>query len=82
MGNTTNVTIKVTYDCPYRNICSDNGKKCGTCRHNPRRSYYESVEPHYPYYPYYPYPYYPYWYHSTITWNIDAANNVSHYQSI
>ena len=74
MGNTTNVTIKVTYDCPYRNICSDNGKKCETCRHNPKRSYYESVEPYYPYYPY--------WCHSTIAWNIGAANNVSHYQSI
>ncbi len=56
-------TVTVTYDCPYRNICSDNGMKCETCANSPRRSYYIPIEPYYPYYTYYPY-YQP----TTITW--------------
>ncbi len=52
-------TITITYDCPFRGICSDNGVKCGICANNPQRSYYRPIEP--PYYPYptYPTPYYP-----------------------
>jgi hypothetical protein len=83
MADLTNATVTFTYECPYRNICSDNGKKCETCRHNPKRSYYEPVEPFYPWYPpYYPYPYYPY-YPWTITWDTNTANDTgtSHYQS-
>ncbi len=61
----TNTTITITYDCPYRSICSDNGVKCETCANNPKRSYYKPVEP--PYVPYIPYiPWQPSWY-PTIT---------------
>jgi len=74
MDNTTGETTTITCDCPYRNVCSDNGKKCETCRHNPRRSYYEPVEHYYPYH-YHPYHYYPW----IITWDIN--NNTSYYQS-
>jgi hypothetical protein len=42
-------------DCPYRVNCVDNGVKCASCAHNPKRSYWEPV-PYYPTYPYYPYP--------------------------
>ena len=79
MENTTSATTTITYnyDCPYRNICSDNGKKCETCRHNPKRSYYEPVESYY-----IPYPYYPYWYPWTITWDTNLAMDTSHYQSV
>ncbi len=50
----SNCTVTLTYDCPYRNICSDNGAKCTTCANNPKRSYYRPVEPYIPYIPYYP----------------------------
>jgi len=74
----SNCTITLTYDCPYRSICSDNGKKCETCRHNPKRSYYEPVEPYIPYIPYVPYyPYYPYW--GTTTISSDTTGE-THYQ--
>ena len=79
MGNTTSGTT-IIYDCPYRNICSDNGKKCETCKNNPKRSYYEPVEPYIPYIPYYPY--YPYWYPTTITWSTSNAMDTSYYQSV
>ncbi len=55
MDDSTNCTI--TYDCPNRNICSDNGVKCAACANNPKRSYYRPIEPYIPYVPYYP-PYY------------------------
>jgi len=57
MAETTSGTANYYYvypDCPFRNVCSDNDNKCETCRHNPKRSYYEPIEPYYP-------PYYPYW---------------------
>ena len=60
MAESTTTTSNYVYvypDCPYRNVCSDNGKKCEACRYNPKRSYYEPVEPCIPWYPYYPYPY-------------------------
>ncbi len=61
----TNCTYTVTYDCPFRSICSDNGANCETCANNPKRSYYRPVKP--PYIPYIPYiPYYPYWQPTTI----------------
>jgi len=80
----SNCTITINYECPYRNTCSDNGKKCESCRHNPKRSYYEPIEPYYPYipscpYPYYPYvpscpyPYYPYWTTTTSESNSDTT---------
>jgi hypothetical protein len=43
-------------ECPYKSRCTDNGSKCPSCVHEPKRSYYE---PYYPYYPSYPYPQYP-----------------------
>ena len=63
MAESTNATVTITYDCLYRNSCSDSGKKCESCKHNPKRSYYEPVEPCIPYIPYVPYypPYYPYY---------------------
>ena len=55
-----------TVECPYKDRCTDAGVKCATCFHNPKRSYYEPLEPtllpepYYPRYPFYPYdPYYP-----------------------
>lgn len=85
-NGTSNSTSTVTYECPYRNICSDNGRKCETCRHNPKRSYYEPVEPYIPYIPYsYPYSYpYPYWYPTTICYGTttSTATDEFHYQSI
>ena len=54
MTDSTNATVTFTYECPYRNICTDNGVKCNSCIHSPRRSYYE---PYIPYYPWYPTPY-------------------------
>jgi len=65
-------------DCPFRNVCSDNGKKCESCNHNPQRSYYEPVQPYIPYIPYVPYYpyYYPYW-----TTTTTCANDTTHYTS-
>ena len=83
----TNTTITVTYDCPYRNICSDNGAKCETCGNNPKRSYYRPIEPPIPYIPYEPYyPYYPYHPSSTgqpapIIWYGTTSTTESHYES-
>jgi len=90
MAETTSGTTNYLYvypDCPFRNVCSDNGKKCETCRHNPRRSYYEPVEPYYPWSPYpwspYPwYPYYPYWQPWTITYSTTNATDTTYYQSV
>jgi len=73
----SNCTITINYECPYRNICSDNGKKCESCRHNPKRSYYEPIEPYIPYIPYVPYypyyPYYPYWTTTTSASDSDTT---------
>ena len=72
MADSTTATTDYLYvypDCPFRNVCSDNGKKCETCKHNPKRSCYEPLEPYIPYIPYapyYPYPYYPYYTTTTI----------------
>jgi len=53
----------IALECPYKDRCTDAGVKCATCIHNPKRSYYEPLEPTLlpePYYPRYPfYPYYP-----------------------
>uniref|UniRef100_A0A6M3JJ21 Uncharacterized protein n=1 Tax=viral metagenome TaxID=1070528 RepID=A0A6M3JJ21_9ZZZZ len=71
-------TTTVTYDCPYRNVCSDNGVECETCDNNPKRSYYKPIEP--PYIPYIPWePYYPWWLPPTIWWTTSGGNE-SHYQ--
>ena len=86
MAESTTITSNYYYvypDCPYRHVCSDNGKKCEFCRYNPKRSYYEPVEPYIPYVPYYPYPYYtgdpPYYYwHTTCS----SSTGESHYQEI
>jgi hypothetical protein len=70
MADSTNATITyhIYTDCPFKGRCSDENKKCETCKYNPKRSYYEPVEPYYPYIPYvpYPYPYYPYYTTTTI----------------
>ena len=81
MAETTGTTtVTYNYGCPYRSTCSDNGKKCETCNYNPKRSYYEPVDPYYPYIPYIPYPTtYPYWYPTTITWGVTTT---THYQSV
>jgi len=73
-----NTTYTVTCDCPFRNICSDNGVKCETCTNNPKRSYYRPVEPYTPYYPEPYYPYYPYWSPWIVT--CDTSTNESQYQ--
>ncbi len=80
----TNTTITVTYDCPFRNLCSDNEAKCATCANNPKRSYYRPVEPYYPIYPIYPYPYpyYPYYPPYQIWYTTSGISIESHYQSI
>ncbi len=75
----TSYTV-VCGDCPYRNICSDNGKKCESCARNPKRSYYEPVVPYVPYIPdtyipYSPSTYWPYWYPTFTT----DAGNLFHY---
>jgi hypothetical protein len=66
------MTEKTTYysdyregirDCPYRQTCSDNDRRCSSCANNPNRSYY--VPDYYPYCPN-PYPNYPW--NPTITW--------------
>ena len=61
MAGTEGATITFAYDCPYRGICSENGVKCETCKHSPKRSYYEPVEaprlPQYPVEPFIPYTY-------------------------
>lgn len=77
----TNCTVTITYDCPYRSICSDNGAKCETCANNPKRSYYRPVEPCIPYIPYVPY--YPYWQPTTIWYGTtcQASTTESYYQS-
>ena len=68
-------------DCPYRHVCSDNEKKCESCRYNPKRSYYEPVEPYIPYIPYVPYyPYYPYW-QSPIWYNTITTNGTYYQES-
>lgn len=68
-----NFTFTVTYcACPYRNRCSDNGKKCDSCVHNPKRSYFEPIVPYVPYIPYSPSPYWPYWY-TTSNNTVDNA---------
>jgi len=81
MAESTTTTSNYLYvypDCPFRNVCSDNGKKCKSCRNNPMRSYYEPVEPYYPYIPYVPYyPYYPYW--QPTTWYSTTSATESHY---
>jgi len=53
--------------CPYSEICTDKDTKCSSCRHSPKRSYYEPVDtyriipwpypitPTVPWYPTYPY---------------------------
>ncbi len=64
----TITTFTVTYDCPYRKVCSDNGVKCETCANNPKRSYYRPIEPYYSY---------PYWY--TTPYGVSTTE--SHYQS-
>ena len=68
----TKTTAIITFDCPFRSICSDNGVKCETCANNPKRSYYRPVEPSYypPIYPYYPY--YPYW-QPWVTWQVPTS---------
>ncbi len=73
----TNTTITVTYSCPFQNICSDNGLKCGTCANNPNRSYYKPIEPYIPYIPYVPSPYWP----PTTIW-YDTTRHESHYKSV
>ncbi len=81
MAESTIVTFN--YECPYRNICSDNGKNCESCRHNPKRSYYEPVEPYIPYITYIPYPYiYPNWYPTTIDTTSLTATDKTHCQAI
>ena len=53
------ITYHIYTDCPFKGRCSDENKKCESCRYNPKRSYYEPVEPYTPYIPYYPnWPYY------------------------
>ena len=78
-ATTTSNYYYVYYDCPFRNVCSDNGKKCEFCKHNPKRSYYELAEPYYPYIPYIPCypPYYPYW----TTTTIGDATTTTYYTS-
>ncbi len=71
MSDSTNATITyhIYTDCPFKGRCSDENKKCESCRYNPKRSYYEPIEPYIPYIPYvpyYPYPYYPYYTTTTI----------------
>jgi len=44
-GNEGGTTKTFTYECPYRGVCSENSLKCETCKHSPKRSYYEPVEP-------------------------------------
>ena len=70
-------TVTITYDCPYRSICSDNGVRCESCANNPKRSYYIPVTPYIPYVPYYPY------WQPTI-WYANPSGGTtceSHYQS-
>ena len=55
MPDLTTGTVTFTYECPYRNICTDNGNKCNSCVHSPNRSYYEPVTPYIPYNPFIPY---------------------------
>lgn len=31
--------------CPYRRKCSDYPMKCGECKHNTKKSYFEPEEP-------------------------------------
>lgn len=79
-GGTSSYTITVTYDCPYRDKCTDNGIKCDSCRHSPKRSYYEPIpEPYYPWYPYPYYPTYPYW--ITYTMGGDTGNSTFYEES-
>jgi hypothetical protein len=48
--------------CPFGFSCTDKGIKCGSCKHNPQRSWYEPITPYEPYLPFYPiYPSYPYY---------------------
>ncbi len=57
MDTTASGYMNVTFDCPYRNVCTDNGVKCGSCRHELKRSYFEPIPiPDYPvsYHPFYP----------------------------
>ncbi len=69
-----NTTVTVTYDCPFRTMCSDNGTKCETCAYSPKRSYYRPVQLPISYcYPYYPY--WQPWYTSS-----QSSTNESHYQ--
>lgn len=70
----TNTTVTVTYDCPYRNICSDNGVKCETCANNPKRSYYRPIEPYVPYWS----PWQPTIWYSTAS---QSSATESHYQT-
>ncbi len=53
-----NTTVTITYECPYHDICTDNGLRCNSCIHSPRRSYYEPYTPYYPWdattYPWFP----------------------------
>ena len=84
-GAPPSFTITINGDCPYRSICSDYGIKCETCRHNPKRSYYEPVESYYPYIPYTPfYPYYPYhiWGPWIVIRDTNSANGTSYYQTV
>ena len=67
----TNTTITVTYSCPFLNICSDKGLKCGTCANSPNRSYYKPIEPYVPS---------PYWPPTTIWY--DTTCHESHYKSV
>ena len=35
-----------TPDCPYADKCTSKGIRCGSCKHNKKRDYYEPIHPY------------------------------------
>lgn len=53
--------VAMEVKCPYSSKCIDFEKRCGSCKHNENRSFYEPDYPYRDYHSWYPdYPYYPY----------------------